>query len=120
MRYHWGLGVGHLHAHQPTPSPSRIPDEPLSGNNDDRYVDPELGESPVNASPGTDSAGDIIVYESDNPELGLDDHELEGWQDVETDSDNDLDDSGGHDSLELEEGELEEGEEEEGEDFWGM
>jgi hypothetical protein len=116
MRYHWGLGFGHLHAHQPMPSPSCIPDEPLSGTKDDHYVDPELCESPRDVSPGTDSAGDIIVYKSDNPELGLDDHELEGWQDVETDSSNDLDDLGGHDLLELE---LEEEEEEE-EDFWGM
>jgi hypothetical protein len=114
MHYHC-LDVGHLHTHQPTPSPSCIPNEPLSGNNNDHYVDPELGESPVNASPGTDSASNIIVYESDNPELDLDDHELEGWQDVETDSGNNLDDLGGHDLLELEEEE-----EEEGEDFWGM
>jgi hypothetical protein len=118
MRYHWGLGVGHLHAHQPVPSPSRIPDEPLSGTKDDHYVDPELCKSPRDVSPGTDSASDIIMYESDNPELGLDDHELEGWQDVETDSSNDLDDLGGHDLLELELEEEEEEEEEE--DFWGM
>ena len=72
-------------------------------------MDFELGEHPVHVSPGTDSAGDIIMYESDNPELGLDDRELEGWQDVETDSGNDLDDSGGHDSLEEEEEEEEEG-----------
>jgi hypothetical protein len=65
----------------------------------------------VHVSPGTDSAGDIIMYESDNPELGLDDRELEGWQDVETDSGNDLDDLGDHDSLESEEEE---------EDFGGM
>jgi hypothetical protein len=51
----------------------------------------------------------IIMYELDNPKLGLDDRELEGWQDMETDSGNDLDDSGDHDLLELEE-----------EDFVGM
>jgi len=109
VRYHWGLGIGHLHAHQPTFNSSCIPDEPLSGTKDDRYVDLELGENPVHVLPSTDSASDIIMYESDDPELGLDNRELEGWHDVETDSGNNLDDSGGHDSLESEE-----------EDFGGM
>jgi hypothetical protein len=36
------------------------------------------------------------MYESDNPELGLDDRDLEGWQDVETDSEGGSD--GEHDS----------------------
>ena len=64
----------------------------------------------MHVSPGIEGAGDIIMYESDHPELGLDDLELEGWQDVETDSGNDLDGSGGHGSLESEEEE----------DFGGM
>jgi hypothetical protein len=81
----------------------------LRGTKDDRYADLELGENPAHASPGTDSASDVITYESDNPELGLDDRDLDGWEDVETDSGRDSDDLGEHGSPESEE-----------EDFGGM
>jgi hypothetical protein len=87
MRYHWGLGVGHLHAHQPTFNASRIPDKPRD-TQDDQFADFEPDEpSGENAhAPDTDSDK---CYESDNPELDLDDRDLEGWEDVETDSAND-------------------------------
>ena len=82
MRYHWGLAVGHLYSHMPT-STSDSPVGPR-GAEDDRYAQGD--ESPDRAS-DTDSASDM--YETDNPELGLDDRDVEDWQDVETDSGSD-------------------------------
>ena len=38
--------------------------------------------------------GKNMHYELDNPELGLEDHEMEGWQDVETDESDDDDYAG--------------------------
>jgi len=40
-----------------------------------------LGESPAQANDG----GSDIGHEPDNPELSLEDHNLEGWDDVEID-----------------------------------
>jgi len=40
-----------------------------------------------------DNASDI--YQSDNSELGLDERDFEGWEDVESDAGSDLDDDGG-------------------------
>lgn len=96
MRYHWGLGVGHLHAHRPASvSESSISDEPRDV--EDQYADLELDEDSEH-SPDADGAIDLC--ESDNPELGLDDRDLEGWQDVEADSGSDADSdlAGEHDS----------------------
>jgi hypothetical protein len=75
MRYHWGLGVGHLHAHQPGSTASRIPEEP-----DMQDETEELGENNVDIHT-QDNNGD--VYDSDDPELGLEDRHLEGWEDLE-------------------------------------
>ena len=97
MRYHWGLGVGHIHAHglaRSTWSPLRVPPTPdygleeASGSND-------IGVSHL----GNDSD----VENSDDPELDLEDRHLEGWEDVESDG-----------------GEDEEGEQTEEETFMGM
>jgi hypothetical protein len=89
MRYHWGLGVGHLHAHRPdSTSKICIPDEARDTEFEaDQYTDLERSQA---HSP--DAVGDIEMYESDNPELGLEDRDFEGWQDVETlgSSSNDL------------------------------
>ena len=38
--------------------------------------------------------GKNMHYELDNPELGLEDREMEGWQDVETDESDDDDYAG--------------------------
>jgi hypothetical protein len=98
MRYHWGLGVGHLHAHQPrsTATSSYTPCQP-GDTKDDQYAEPEPegaegrvdydGHEP-SAEPG-DNASDI--YESDDSELRLDERDLEGWEDVESDDGGDLD-----------------------------
>ena len=102
MRYHWGLGVGHLHAHQPTSTSNCIPDE-AKNTQDDQFQGVEPGESPNmhTPSPYPENASDI---ESDDPELGLDDREADVWQDSETqDLEDDSDTNGGHDSDGIEE-----------------
>jgi hypothetical protein len=102
MRYHWGLGVGHLHAHRPaSTSESYISDGQRDQPEEDptQFTDLELDDSNSEDSlhlPDADDAFD--VYDSDNPELGLDDRELEGWQDVVTDSGSDVDDPSEHES----------------------
>jgi hypothetical protein len=105
MRYHWGLGVGHLHAPRPaSTSESCISDEPRDAElEEDQYADLEIDEDSESArSPDADGAVDM--YDSDNPELGLDDRDLEGWQDVETDtSGSDVDDPNGEHESESEE-----------------
>jgi hypothetical protein len=85
MRYHWGLGVGHLHAHQPrsTSSFGYGADGPdLSENHEDLLTNLEPKETQIE-----DGASDS--YESDNPELGLEIRDSEGWEDMETDSETD-------------------------------
>ena len=77
MRYHWGLGVGHLHVHQSTSSHQSMginaPDEPVPelppGGGDTRISDVEDDD------------------ESDNSEMALEDREFEGWDDVESNDD---------------------------------
>jgi hypothetical protein len=78
MRYHWGLGVGHLHAHQSTSSyqskdidaPHELVPESLPVGGDTKTTDVNNGD------------------ESDNSEIGLEDREFEGWDDVESDDSN--------------------------------
>jgi hypothetical protein len=102
MRYHWGLGVGHFHAHQPhaTATSSYTPCQPEDTKNDH---DAESGVAEgsdtydghkLSAELG-DNASD--VYESDNSELGLDDRDPEGWEDVESESDDGSDLDGDRD-----------------------
>jgi hypothetical protein len=85
MRYHWGLGVGHLHAHCPVStsnSRNSIPDEPIDIEDDDR----ELDNIYEHASDIDDSRSD-----SDNSDWDLDNHDVEGREDEGTDSGNDVD-----------------------------
>jgi hypothetical protein len=94
MRYHWGLGVGHLHAHQTLAAPCDKPEMPQA---EDTHPDqsPDCitadSEAPsknhVDARPPPED-GDDSVCDSDCPEFGLDDRQSEGWEDV--DSDNEL------------------------------
>ena len=108
MRYHWGLGVGHLHAHQPTFNASW--DSGKSKDSQaDQSADCEPGEPPDENAHAADTAHDgesDAPCESDNPELCLDEHDVEGRDDLETDSaDGSGDDSDGerdsdHDSIE--------------------
>ena len=85
MRYHWGLGVGHIHAHQPTFSAGWSPDK-SKDSQDDRSTDFEPDEPPGENAHAADTAhhGESDApCESDNVELCLDEG---GWDDVETDS----------------------------------
>jgi hypothetical protein len=85
MRYHWGLGVGHLHAHQPSCTEGCVPEAPENAQDiqtQDYGQDDVLRESDAIAH---NQDGDSEVYDSDNPELGWDDRQSEGWSDVESD-----------------------------------
>jgi hypothetical protein len=86
MRYHWGIGVGHLYAHQHATASVRIFEEDASV-----VQSLERGTGPLE-SPDEDDVsaltqdGNSEVYDSDDPELGLEDREqeLEGWVDNES------------------------------------
>jgi len=85
MRYHWGLGVGHIYAHDALPSAKVVfPTDQYEDTrlDDDDYVSDSQIEKP---RPGEDQVrGSDACYELDNPELSLDDRhcELEGWEDA--------------------------------------
>jgi hypothetical protein len=81
MRYHWGLGVGHLHAHQP----SCVPREPRGIAAPDDPIPEQLPEGGYTRITDVENDAD---HESNDPELALEDRELEGW-----DESDDLDDS---------------------------
>jgi len=96
MRYHWSLAIGYLHAHQAASTSSTVYTEP-SEIEDGQYADLVPGKNHVH-TPGLDDAGG--TRESDDSELGLNKHDLEGWQDVESvtngggnDEESDLEDS---------------------------
>jgi hypothetical protein len=83
MRYHWGLGVGHLHAHQPAGASFRTPEEADAQDIIPRECETEEGPGENDADTHIqDSNSD--VYGSDDPELGLEDRNLEGWEDFES------------------------------------
>ena len=100
MWYHLGLGVGHLHTHQATSTSAHVADPAKSENYQDNI--PESEEAP---GPWAED-GDSDIYKSDNPELGMEICDLEGWEDVET---NESDNSGQHELQDTED-----------EDFTGM
>ena len=90
MRYHWGLGVGHLHVHCPVSTSdgrNGVPDQ-RRDIEDDQNGDCEpdnVSEDASNIDCTSSDAGD-----SDKSEWGLDNRDVEGWGDGETDSDNDI------------------------------
>jgi hypothetical protein len=88
MRYHWGLGVGHLHAHCPESTTNRcssFPDEQR-----DIEDDQNTGREPDNVSEHASNIDGACsdAYNSDNSEWDLDNRDFEGW---ETDSGDDID-----------------------------
>ena len=90
MRYHWGIGVGHLHAHQSlsTNNGGSISDE-LIDIRDDQNADDEPDNILEHASSIDGASMDSeSLYKSDNSEWD--------WEDVETDIGNDLDYRGEH------------------------
>jgi hypothetical protein len=94
MRYHWGLGVGHLHVHQTqktpdhdgdpaTPEAPWVEDSQADQTSDCILVDLNVrSENNMDAHPQEE---DSDMCCSDNSEFGLDDRQLEGWEDVESD-----------------------------------
>jgi hypothetical protein len=89
MRYHWGLAVGHVHAHGLTSAPTsdRVPgDDPQLGVVHDCDEVDEVSRS----GEGIDDAPTLNdsdnFYPSDDSELGLDERDLDGWDDVELES----------------------------------
>lgn len=95
MRYHWGLGVGHLHAHHPTSSCTPDNSRDVDASND-LLADPELlpGHTDTHAT----DVDDNTYRESDNLEMGLEDRDLEGWEDAESDTLEDGNVNSDHDS----------------------
>jgi hypothetical protein len=99
MRYHWGLGVGHIHAHQ-TGTSGHIIREADTQDIQSPDLEAEAGLDDSSAERIQDRNSD--VYDSDDPELCLDDREHEGWDDVESEGA----EGGGWDDLHgIEEGE---------------
>ena len=84
MRYHWGLGVGHIHAHQHTVPLAAIPRTNSPNVQPEHEPDATLDVNEINIQIDLQD-GNSDVYHSDNPELGLEDRESEGWEDVESD-----------------------------------
>ena len=86
MQYHWGQGIGHLHAHQC--SSQCIPKSTVAI---DALDDPGTDELPSSEALATNAADmDDIDDKLDNPEFSLRDYDVEGWEDVESDTaDND-------------------------------
>jgi hypothetical protein len=86
MRYHWGLGVGHLHAHQPSGTCDRISEEPDAQDIQLLYETEErLGENNMDTQI---QEGDSDVDNHHDPELDLEDHEYEGWDEEDLEDEN--------------------------------
>jgi hypothetical protein len=116
MRYHWGLGVGHLHAHQfATTFGHNLETTQGKDAQDDQMLDhgladsEVLGEGDINArhreEGDADDGTDADAYDSDAPELGLDDRHLE-WEDELDDRDDmglesDIEEGFGYDDMEV-------------------
>ena len=75
MRYHWGLGVGHLHAHRPASTSkdsSSIPDELRDIKGDQNEPD-----NATEDASNIDCAS-LDAYNSDKSAWDLDNRDLEG------------------------------------------
>ena len=86
MRYHWGLGIGHIHAHQSSGTCDHISEEPdvqdvqLLCETEER-----LGENNIDTQ---FQEGDSDVEDHHDPELDLEDREYEGWDDEDLEDGN--------------------------------
>ena|ERR1700734_3197361 len=91
MRYHWGLGVGHIHVHQPTSASSCIPNHPMDVETSDN-VPTDLEALAVPADRDLElevTTAENTCHEFADPEMVLEDCDPEGWEDVESDTSED-------------------------------
>jgi hypothetical protein len=86
MRYHWGLGVGHVHAHQHSATSGLIPQgDTQEMALPEREAEERLDQNIANTHSETQAEHESSdVEHSDNPELGMEDRHLEGWEDDES------------------------------------
>ena len=104
MRYHVGLGVGHLHAHRSTTS-SCLPEGDIHPREPEPDMDEMVGDDDVHAETHDDGSSDSDVDSDHLAEFDLNDRDLEGWEDIESE------DSEGGEGEEMEDSE---------EDFMGI
>ena len=76
MRYHWGLGVGHLHAHQHASTSSRVPEDSIQSVGSLQYEAGEMLDD--------DDTRIQDDYDFGDAEFSLEDPDWEGWEDVES------------------------------------
>jgi hypothetical protein len=82
MRYHWGLGVGHLHAHQQASTFSQAPQDNIQDVGPSQYEAREmLDDADDDDTPIQDM--DSNVYDFGDAEFGLEDPD-EGWENDES------------------------------------
>ena len=85
MWYHLGLGVGHLHVHRLTSTSPWNSDQPRDTDAPDNlsaHPEDPTGDIESNATSFDNNTCDETV----NPEMALDERDLEGWEDVESDT----------------------------------
>jgi hypothetical protein len=97
MRYHAGLGVGHVHTHSGQSSASSIPRQSRTIDVPDDSIPERLPDGGETQAPSSDMENEQND-ETDNPEMALEDRENEGWEDVESDDSKDGNESDGQSS----------------------
>lgn len=103
MRFHWGMGVGHVYAR--TFGDNTLFETPVPSLDDDAQLAQEPGTDAATAPPRLDglnktagkeqNEGDAV--DDEDQELGLENREDEAWQDDEGDGYNSDDDDEGAD-----------------------
>ena len=88
MHYHWGMDVGHFHTHALSSIANPILDQSMDVDTLDHAPTDTAGLI-VGVEPGTDKSVDLDLRD---PEMSLDECDLEGWDDMESDTSED-----GHD-----------------------
>jgi hypothetical protein len=83
MRYHWGLGVGHLHAHRPATTSTRIPSQQMDTETSHCVSTDTEAVSSVALEVAT--INDVSYEFVDPAEMVLGDRDPEGWDNVESD-----------------------------------
>ena len=95
MRYHRGLGVGHLETHRSAYNSGHIPSV-ASCAMDIQLPDlenlEELGEPSGKAELDSDDRSSDMCHESDKQESCLEDSDLDEWEDTKTDDSGDCGD----------------------------